>query len=257
MDTCFVIQPFDKEKFDQRYDETFEPAIKAAGLNPYRVDRDPSVKVPITQIEEEIRKSSICFAEITLDNPNVWYELGYAFAMHKDVIMVTEERQKFPFDIQHRHIITYKTNNKSDFELLETKITDKIKALLSKNINVYRIIETPVKESEGLRQHEVIMMLLLLENQLTEEDSVPAFRIQRDMENAGFTIAASNLAFRQLKSKDLIEQKKIYGDHDGEEYINFKLTQKGEEWILNNQDKIELKIEKNGNSETSIEDLPF
>jgi hypothetical protein len=98
MNTCFVIQPFDKDKFDQRYTETFEPAIIAAGLEPYRVDRDPSVRIPIEQIEDGIRNSRICFAEITLDNPNVWYELGFAFASGKDVVMVTEERQKFPFD---------------------------------------------------------------------------------------------------------------------------------------------------------------
>jgi hypothetical protein len=50
MDTCFVIQPFDKDKFDQRYTDVFEPAIKAAGLEPYRVDRDPTVTIPIERI---------------------------------------------------------------------------------------------------------------------------------------------------------------------------------------------------------------
>jgi len=102
MDTCFVIQSFDKGKFDQRYIDVFEPAIRAAGLEPYRVDRDPSVTIPIEQIEEGIKSSKICFADITLDNPNIWYELGFAFASDKDVVMVTEERQRFPFDIQHR-----------------------------------------------------------------------------------------------------------------------------------------------------------
>ena len=108
----FVIQPFDKDKFDKRYNDIFEPAIKAAGHEPYRVDRDPSVRIPIEQIEDGIKKSALCFAELTSDNPNVWYELGYAFAMDKDVVMITEERQKFPFDIQHRQIINYKTSSK-------------------------------------------------------------------------------------------------------------------------------------------------
>ena len=69
-------------------------------------------------------ESSMCFAEITTDNPNVWYELGFAFACKKDVVMVCSEERtgKFPFDIQHRQVITYKTSSKSDFETLEETI---------------------------------------------------------------------------------------------------------------------------------------
>ena len=116
MSKCFVIQPFDKGKFDTRYIDIFEPAIRKAEFEPYRIDNDLSVRVPIDEIEKGISESSICFAEITTDNPNVWYELGFAFACDKDVIMVcSDERQgKFPFDIQHRHIITYKTNSTGD-----------------------------------------------------------------------------------------------------------------------------------------------
>lgn len=43
-----------------------------------------------------------------------------------------ERTGKFPFDIQHRHVITYKTSSKSDFETLEDIITRKINAYKSK-----------------------------------------------------------------------------------------------------------------------------
>jgi len=252
MDTCFVIQPFDKDKFDKRFDDVFEPAIRSAGLEPYRIDRDPSVKVPIDEIEDGIKNAKICFAEITIDNPNVWYELGYAFAMNKDVVMVTEERQKFPFDIQHRQVINYQTSSLSDFKKLEKSITDKLNAFLQKQSTVQRIIDNPVRESEGLKQHEVTMLIMILENQLTEENTVSAHRLQRDMEGAGFTKAASNFAFRELKSKGLIEQLKEYGDQDGEEYVVFRLTRQGEKWLMSNQDQVEMRTKKG-----KIDDLPF
>lgn len=256
MDSCFVIQPFDKDKFDKRYYDIFEPAIKNAGLEPYRVDKDLSVRIPIDQIEENIKKAKICFAEITTDNPNVWYELGYAFASDKDVVMVcSEERQsKFPFDIQHKHILSYKTGSTSDYNSLQENITEKLKAFLHKRVKVQSFIDNPVKESEGLKQHEVVMILLVLENQLTEEQSVSAHRLQRDMEAAGFTRAASNIAFRELKNKLLIEQGKEYSD-EGDEYIVFKLTQKGEKWILDNQDQVQFRKPPKTNS--PVDDLPF
>lgn len=124
MEKCFVIQPFDNSKFDKRYDDIFKPAITKAGLEPYRIDQDLSVRIPIDEIERGIQDSVLCFAEITTDNPNVWYELGYSFACQKDVILVCSDERSgsFPFDIQHRQIVKYKTSSKSDFESLEDQI---------------------------------------------------------------------------------------------------------------------------------------
>src|ERR1700690_3724852 len=104
MPKCFVIQPFDSGKYDKRFDEVFKPAIEAADLEAYRADRDPEVEVPIEGIEEGIRSAAICVADITTDNPNVWYELGFAFATGRPVVMVCSTERtsnKFPFDIQH------------------------------------------------------------------------------------------------------------------------------------------------------------
>jgi len=67
------MQPFDGGTFDKRYEDTFAHAIRDAGLEPYRVDQDPKVSIPIQDIESGIRDSRICFAEITLDNPNVLF----------------------------------------------------------------------------------------------------------------------------------------------------------------------------------------
>ena len=47
MSTCFVMQPFDGDVYDKRYETVFAPGIKAARLEPYRVDRGPGVSVPI------------------------------------------------------------------------------------------------------------------------------------------------------------------------------------------------------------------
>ena len=50
-ETCFVIQPFDGGPYDKRYDEIIGPAIVAAGLTPYRVDRDRKVDNVIEHIQ--------------------------------------------------------------------------------------------------------------------------------------------------------------------------------------------------------------
>ena len=89
----------------------------------------------IDRIEEGIREATICLADITTDNPNVWYELGYAFAVDRSVIMVCgEERSgRLPFDIQHRTVIKYTSESKGDFDSLGQKISERASKLLEKN----------------------------------------------------------------------------------------------------------------------------
>src|SRR5438270_78974 len=116
---CFVIQPFDKGPFDKRYHDVFVPAIRTAGLEPYRVDLDPAVSIPIDEIERKINDADCCLADISIDNPNVWYEVGFAKACGKEIVLVCESRTtSFPFDVRHRNILTYTTHSPSDFTKL-------------------------------------------------------------------------------------------------------------------------------------------
>src|SRR3954462_6741990 len=131
---CFVIQPFDQGKYDKRYVDLFAPAIVDANLEPYRVDADPLASIPIDEIARQIRSAKACFAEISTDNPNVWFELGYALSAGREICMVCSDERtgKFPFDVQHRQIITYNTNSISDFHDLRSKITIRLFAVSNK-----------------------------------------------------------------------------------------------------------------------------
>jgi hypothetical protein len=123
MPRCVVIQPFDNGEFDHRYDDVLVPAIEAAKLEPYRVDRDPAAVVPIDTIEDSIRNADICLADISEKNPNVWYEVGYALASGKEVVLICKEGSDFPFDVRHRSIIRYTTGSTRNLVKLETEIS--------------------------------------------------------------------------------------------------------------------------------------
>ena len=126
MNKCFVIQPFDGGKFDKRYYDIFKPAIEECNLEAYRVDKDINSEIPIDDIDNNIKLSDMCLADITLDNPNVWFELGLAIAYNKDVVLVCSNERvgKFPFDVQHRKIINYSNESASDYEKLKNEIKD-------------------------------------------------------------------------------------------------------------------------------------
>lgn len=157
---CFVMQPFDHGAYDRLYTEVFLPAIEDAGLDAYRVDNDPSVEIPINTIEQKISESAACFAELSEDNPNVWFELGYAIAINKPLCMVSSDtRKKYPFDVQHRNIIPYPQHSlPSDYKALKNKITERLKAAVQKQASLRQNVEIANALSigpstEGLRPH--------------------------------------------------------------------------------------------------------
>ncbi len=123
--TCFVIQPF-SQPYEIRYETIYKPAIEKAGLTPRRVGKAGD-NIITEEIERGIRNAVACFAEITpkfytmpdiggkiityMHNPNVWYELGFAYACGKPVSMICNQEvlplSKLPFDISTRYVNGY------------------------------------------------------------------------------------------------------------------------------------------------------
>lgn len=263
MDTCFVIQPFDKDKFDNRYKDVYEPAIKNANLEPYRVDNDPASQIAIDDIGRNIKLAKVCFADITINNPNVWYELGYAFALDKNVVMVcSDERDgKYPFDIQHRTIIQYKTGSPSNFKELEHKITEKLLAFQKLDETTKTIIESPIKEQHGLKAHEITLVVFIMENQMIEQEWVSVYFLTQSMEKAGYTKIAVSIAIKQLAEKGYIQTGMQADDYNHNEYYPAcRLTEKGIAWVIENQELFNMKTvsDKSASAnEGHTDDLPF
>jgi hypothetical protein len=57
---------------------------------------------------ESIRSARLVIADMTDNNPNVFYELGYAHALHKPVILITRDTATVPFDLKGINHIQYK-----------------------------------------------------------------------------------------------------------------------------------------------------
>lgn len=241
---CCVFQPFDKGPYDKRYDDTIAPAIRAAGLEPYRVDRDDGAVIPIDTLHEEIRSATLCLADIGTRNPNVMYELGFATASGKDVVIICSNQlsEKFPFDIQHRGIIQYASDSASDFERLKADITNRITALLKRQATTQAIAAaSPVRATEGLRPHEIASLVFVMVNADTVGSGASSYLIKNDMEKAGYTTAATQLGLIRLTRLGLIEPFED-SDYNGNRFTAYHLTNSGEDWLVDNQDKLAIRV---------------
>ncbi len=255
MSRCFVIQPFD-ERFTKRFHDVYKLAISSCGLEAYRVDYDPSVEVPIDAIEEGIRESSIVLADITCDNPNVWYELGFAYALRRPVVMICSDERtepRYPFDIQHRTVTRYKVQSVQDFTALKENISTRIEAILKKSEALAAVTSaTSIALVEGLSQPELAVIAAAAGSVSLPGEITAVYSLKNDVERAGFTPIAFSLGIKRLTDKGFAEVKQAE-DYNGEPYPALALTTSAWEWIEQNEDKFLLKKP----TEEASDEIPF
>lgn len=102
----FVLMPFHAD-----FDDVYKLGIKAAciesGAYCERVDEQIFHNSILSRIYNQISKADIIVADMTGRNPNVFYEVGYAHAMGKQVVLLTKMAEDIPFDLKHYPHIVY------------------------------------------------------------------------------------------------------------------------------------------------------
>ncbi|MGI9558898.1 MAG: hypothetical protein ACR2NQ_04465 [Thermodesulfobacteriota bacterium] len=230
---CFIIQPL-SEKYKERCDANYKPAIEQAGLDAYRVDEhyDPT-KLKIQVIEDEIQNSSVCLADITEDNPNVWYEVGFAYGHGIPVVLVCEnaKRKKLPFDVNQRDVCFYKTASRSDWDELQGEITKRLKIAVQ-NKPKGGGVSAQLSESDDVE----LFILWALHYGVERESNwntmhVLQGRMERQFEQDDITDA-----FRRLESMKWIRPVSGGNSRTGE--VNLGLTDEARDWCLENKELV-------------------
>ncbi len=103
---AFVIMPFDPS-FSDVWEGGIIRACHDTSFVPLRVDKISLSSWINEDIKENLKLATIVIADITDNNANVMFELGWALASKKDVIVICQKgfTDKVPFDIKGiRHI---------------------------------------------------------------------------------------------------------------------------------------------------------
>ena len=109
---CFVAMPYGPEWF-----EPVQRTILDAGAsNNFEcvVSLNMATAGQVTeQIWRQLRRAEAVVADLTGSNPNVYYEVGLAHALGKQIIFITQDRGKLPFDVSTSRCIRYEESNLS------------------------------------------------------------------------------------------------------------------------------------------------
>lgn len=102
----FVLMPFDKG-FDDIYKFGIKGAADDVEAYAERIDEQIFAEGMLDRIFNQINKADVLVADMTGRNPNVFYEVGYAHALGKIVLLLTQNTDDIPFDLKHRQHTVY------------------------------------------------------------------------------------------------------------------------------------------------------
>ena len=113
---AFVVMPFGKKKggdgslydFNAIYKTLIMPALEEAGFEPFRADEETTSGDILTDMFQELLLADLCICDLSIDNANVYYELGIRHAFRKrGVVHIQAGRAYMPFDIFNVRTLPY------------------------------------------------------------------------------------------------------------------------------------------------------
>lgn len=120
-----AMMPF-HPNFDRVY-VTLQAVAGGVGLRCRRADdiwENPAVMQDVVSL---IDRSQVVIADCTGRNPNVFYEIGIAHTLGREVILITQNEADIPFDLRHLRYVSYLNNNEGLEELarrLQARLAD-------------------------------------------------------------------------------------------------------------------------------------
>lgn len=113
---AFVAMPFGRKPgpdgtevdYNRVYRELLAPAIEAAGLQPFRADEEQAGGSILADMFQELLIADLVVADLSIPNPNVWYEVGVRHALRaRGVVLVFGGSAPAAFDLYTERKLRY------------------------------------------------------------------------------------------------------------------------------------------------------
>lgn len=123
-----VMMPFDMAF--NKVNEKLKEVTSALSLHCRRADDIWENAAIIQDVVSLIDHSRIVICDCTGRNPNVFYEIGIAHTLGREVILLTQSEDDIPFDLRHLRYIKYQ-NNIEGLLLLGEVISSRLRTILN------------------------------------------------------------------------------------------------------------------------------
>ena len=129
-----------------------------------------------------------------------------------------------------------------------------VPAITEAGLEAYRVDQDP---AAAIPIEQIVALATVAENVDDPEAAVSTWSIRQDMEKSGYTRIATTLGLASLLKKGMVESERRQ-NQDGEDFAVYRVTQRGMQWLLANQERLVLRREKRSESSPlTDDDIPF
>jgi len=111
----FVVMPFGVKggiDFDKVYSDYIKLALEGEGYEVFRADEERCGGNILEDMFQELLLADLVVADLSIDNPNVWYELGVRHALRSSgTVLIQSKRDYQPFDLAPVRKCNYNIKN--------------------------------------------------------------------------------------------------------------------------------------------------
>ncbi|GMX64356.1 hypothetical protein Elgi_36250 [Paenibacillus elgii] len=143
-----VLMPFQAE-FNLLYSDILVPTVNQLGFEVKRGDDFFVSNAIIEDIWQLINESNIIIADLSGRNPNVYYEVGIAHTLGKQVVLIAQDEEDIPFDLRHLRYIKYNITTKEDKDKFINHLSRTF-VEIQKHINIPRDIQDSLISSNEI-----------------------------------------------------------------------------------------------------------
>lgn len=187
--TCFVIMPiadhpdYEPSHFNRVYEYLIKPACVKAGYLPIRADDSKASHMIMFDILKKIMDCDMAICDLSSKNANVFYELGLRQAFNKKTILITDGRDKAPFDIAGFRYVTYSPSLRVDTVKIEIESINQMlietESMPEDDVNsIVKLLKIKPAHVETLQLNENESVIFNMMNKLQNQIEILADNIQ-------------------------------------------------------------------------------
>lgn len=146
---AFVMMPFASDFKEVR--SAIRDSAAGANVTCVWADEMPEVGRVTDQMTSAIRRASVCIADISGRNVNVAWEMGFAHALGKPVLILAQSQSDLFFDLADQRLLLYKPQ---ELDCLKQQLSDWLMRLIALQPSV------PPEDLIGTAGHEKMSHIL-------------------------------------------------------------------------------------------------
>lgn len=201
MKKCFIVCPIGQDgsetrkRSDTLLNYVLKPLCESCGFEAIRVD-ELNTGGSITQtILDYLINSELVIADLTEQNANAFYELGFRSALGKPTIQIKAKGESIPFDVVTIQTFDYNITDIPDTEIFKSRLKKTIESYTYDNINDDKPSETTSSNFNSVILQEIYKLQDMIK-ELTEKSSF--------QDTAAISVLADKLTAMNAKTPDTI-----------------------------------------------------